>query len=46
MLRARHPTLRLPDALVIATGTALDARSILTGDTKWRGLAASVEVVG
>ena len=45
-LRARHQALRLPDALVIATGTSLEAGSILTGDTRWRGLAASVEVVG
>jgi predicted nucleic acid-binding protein len=46
MLRARHQCLRLPDALVIATGTSLDAGSILTGDARWRGLVASVEVVG
>jgi predicted nucleic acid-binding protein len=46
MLRARHQSLRLPDALVIATGTHLGAGSILTGDTRWRGLAASIEVVG
>jgi predicted nucleic acid-binding protein len=46
MLRARHQALRLPDALVIATGTSLDAGSILTGDSRWRGLAALVEVVG
>ena len=46
MLRARHQPLRLPDALVIATGTSLNAGSILTGDARWRGLAASIEVVG
>jgi predicted nucleic acid-binding protein len=45
-LRASHQALRLPDALVIATGISMDAGSILTGDTRWRGLAASVEVVG
>jgi hypothetical protein len=45
-MRPRTQALRLPDALVIATGTSLDAGSILTGDTRWRGFAASVEVVG
>jgi PIN domain nuclease of toxin-antitoxin system len=46
MLRARHQSLRLPDALVIATGISLKAGSILTGDIRWRGLAPSVDVVG
>jgi hypothetical protein len=46
MLRASHQALRLPGALVIATGTSMDAGSILTGATRWRGIAASVEVVG
>ena len=45
-LRARHSKLRLPDALVIATGNVLDADVILTGDAGWRRLAESVEVVG
>jgi PIN domain nuclease of toxin-antitoxin system len=45
-LRARHPKLRLPDALVLATGGALDADVILTGDAGWCRLASSVEVVG
>ncbi len=45
VLRARRQGLRLPDALVIATGTALNADRILTGDARWRHLASSVEVV-
>ena len=45
-LRARHPKLRLPDALVLTTGSALDADVILTGDAGWRRIASSVEVVG
>jgi predicted nucleic acid-binding protein len=44
-LRARHTRLRLPDALVIATGTALEADVILTGDSRWRRLVKAVEVV-
>ncbi len=46
VLRARHPGLRLPDALVLATGASLHANSILTGDVRWRPLASSVAVVG
>jgi predicted nucleic acid-binding protein len=46
MLRAGHQGLRLPDALVIASGTSLNADRILTGDARWRQLASSVEVVG
>ncbi|HEY4026181.1 MAG TPA: PIN domain-containing protein [Candidatus Dormibacteraeota bacterium] len=44
-LRAHHSKLRLPDALVIATGNVLDADVILTGDSGWRRLAKSVQVV-
>ncbi|MGA7086834.1 MAG: PIN domain-containing protein [Candidatus Dormiibacterota bacterium] len=46
VLRARHQGLRLPDALVLATGASLHADSILTGDLRWRDLVPSVEVVG
>ncbi|MGB6770679.1 MAG: PIN domain-containing protein, partial [Candidatus Dormiibacterota bacterium] len=46
VLRARHQGLRLPDALVLATGASLHADSILTGDLRWRDLVSSVEVVG
>lgn len=34
-LRARHPTLKLPDALVIATASELDADILLTTDRRW-----------
>ena len=45
-VRARHPGLRLADALVVATASVLDADLILTGDESWRGVASSVvEVV-
>jgi len=35
-LRARFRWLRLPDALVIATGEVLEARTVLTGDRAWQ----------
>lgn len=44
-LRARHPSLRLPDALVLATGSVLGAAVVLTGDTRWRGLGQSIGVL-
>jgi predicted nucleic acid-binding protein len=44
-LRARHPKLRLPDALVIATGSALSADRILTGDAAWRRLGRTISVL-
>jgi predicted nucleic acid-binding protein len=34
-LRARHPSLRLPDALVIATASHLKADHLVTTDRKW-----------
>ena len=37
-LRAEHPALRLPDALVLACGDALAADAILTADRRWRYL--------
>jgi predicted nucleic acid-binding protein len=45
-LRARHPALRFPAALVVATGNVLDADVILTADRSWQGIASSVEVIG
>lgn len=39
-LRASSPSLRLPDALVLATGDVLDAAVILTGDAAWAKLSA------
>lgn len=46
-LRARHPSLRLPDGLVIATARTLDADVLVTTDRGWPtqaelGLRASV----
>lgn len=34
-LRARHRTLRLPDALVVATATVAGADRLLTTDRRW-----------
>ena len=36
VLRAKHTALRLPDALVLACGDALDADTVLTTDRRWR----------
>jgi predicted nucleic acid-binding protein len=44
-LRAQHPGLRLPDALVVATASVLDADVLLTADERWRDLTSAVEVV-
>jgi predicted nucleic acid-binding protein len=44
-LRGRHRSLRLPDALIIASGDLLDADSILTGDRKWTAVSHRVQVV-
>lgn len=43
-LRARHRGLKLPDALVIATGEAIDAR-ILTADGSWPGISRRAELI-
>ena len=44
-LRATHgPRLRLPDALVVATGIHLKADRILTTDRRWPKLPIKVEV--
>lgn len=44
-LRFRHRGLRVPDALVIATGVALDADAVLTADRRWRDVSKRVRVV-
>jgi len=44
-LRGRHGNLRLPDALVIATGEVLKADSILTGDRSWARVSRRVRVI-
>ena len=46
-LRARHRSLKLPDALVIATAETLQADQVMTTDRGWpRGLPIRVHVVG
>jgi predicted nucleic acid-binding protein len=44
-IRAAHRAIRLPDALVIATGRALDA-PVLTADKRWARVDERVRVVG
>ncbi len=45
-LRSEHgPALRLPDALVIATATVLEADRVLTTDARWPTLPVRVEVL-
>lgn len=44
-LRAAHRALRLPDALVIATGEHLDAESILTADRRWARVSSRVRLI-
>jgi hypothetical protein len=41
VLRARHPSIRPSDALVLGDGEALSADEILTGDRRWRRFDAS-----
>jgi predicted nucleic acid-binding protein len=44
-LRAQHGSIRLPDALVIATAVELDADRLLTTDRRWPKLDLHVTVV-
>jgi predicted nucleic acid-binding protein len=44
-LRWQHRSLRLPDALVLATAEAVDADTVLTTDRRWRRFAR-VRIVG
>lgn len=44
-LSGRRHNLRLPDALVIATGEVLEADSILTGDRSWQRVSRRVRVI-
>jgi len=43
-LRARHRALRLPDALVIATGETLEAL-VLTADRAWLGVSRRARLI-
>ena len=44
-LRAATPSLRLPDAFVLATGEALDAAIVLTAADAWQKLSARVRLI-
>ena len=44
-LRAQHRSLRLPDAIVLATADALGAVRILTTDDAWRRFSKRAEIV-
>jgi PIN domain nuclease of toxin-antitoxin system len=44
-LRARHPSLHLPDAVVLATADTLDARAVLTGDKRWERIDPRVQLI-
>jgi predicted nucleic acid-binding protein len=44
-VRAAAPGIRLPDAIVMATGRALGATAVLTGDKRWLGVDPRVELV-
>ncbi len=44
-LRATNPSIRLPDALVLATGAHLDADQVLTCDRRWRRIDPRVTLV-
>jgi PIN domain nuclease of toxin-antitoxin system len=44
-LRAATPSLRLPDAFVLATGETLDAPVVLTADSAWPKLSARVRLI-
>jgi predicted nucleic acid-binding protein len=43
--RARHRSLRLPDALVMATADVSRADVVLTGDKRWEGMDPRIAVV-
>lgn len=45
-LRARFPVIRLPDALVLATGMVDDCAVILTADKRWGPVDPRVQVLG
>ena len=43
--RGRHRSLRLPDALVLATAEVRGASALLTGDASWKALSNRVRVI-
>ena len=44
-LRSGHKSLRIPDALVLATADEIDADIVLTGDESWTKIRRRVTVV-
>jgi predicted nucleic acid-binding protein len=44
-IRAQTPSLRLPDAFVLATGDVLEAANVLTGDRSWAKLSPRVQLI-
>jgi predicted nucleic acid-binding protein len=44
-VRATHHSLRLPDALVLATATAVEADAVLTGDEQWQRIDPRVQLI-
>ena len=49
-VRAQHPAVKLPDALIIATASVLSAETLLTTDRRWPtprklGLTATVHTI-
>ena len=44
-LRARHRSLRLPDAFVLAVGKILQASAVLTADQAWQRVDPRVRVI-
>lgn len=45
ILRAAHRPLRLPDALVLATGDVLSATTVLTADRGWPRISRRARVI-
>jgi predicted nucleic acid-binding protein len=44
-VRAQYPAIRLPDALVIATGRTCNAVATLTADKRWAGIDHTVVLI-
>ena len=44
LLRARHPSLRMPDALILGTAVELGADVVMTADERWAGLDAGPRI--
>lgn len=44
-IRARHRSIRLPDALILAAGEVLSAHKVLTADGAWAAVHPRVDVI-